>query len=134
MYVERETEKAVYVWHNSVGLWLPKTWLKNGKFTPKAWKKFRDAQKKHWKHFAFNALEEFELVRETEKAVQLRCEIMRPNRQKTKIEFWLPKSMTRNWDFVNKKIRELEEKFPYVDSRVLWSGNEVQEAIAAMAS
>jgi len=134
MYVEKETEKALLMVHNAVAFWIQKRWWKNGKLAPAGWKAFRDAEKERREHFYFNALEEFELARETEKAVQLRCVMMTPNRRKSDVLFWLPKSMTRNWRFVSKKIRELEEKFPQADSRVLWSGNEVQEAVAAMAS
>lgn len=122
MYVEKETEKALLVVHNAVTFWIQKRWMKNGKLLPAGWKAFRDAEKKHWQHFNFDALQEFTLVRETEKAVQLSCVIIRFDGKEAEVPFWLPKSMTGNWDFVSKKIHEVEDAFPVV-GHVVWSGN-----------
>jgi len=131
MYVEKETEKALLVVHDAVTFWIQKRWMKNGKLTPAGWKAFRDAQKAHWQHFNFDALKEFELERETGKAVLLRCVMVRPNGEKTDVKFWMPKSMTHNWNFVSRKVRELEDGFPFVGARVVWSGNGVQDAAAS---
>ena len=123
MYIEKETEKALLMVHNAVPFWIQKRWYKNGKLAPAGWKSFREAEKKRLQHFSFNALKEFDIVRETEKAVLLCCQIECPNGPDTPTQFWLPKSMTHNYDFVAKKMRELEIEFPYVNGRVKWSGN-----------
>jgi len=121
MYVEKETEKALLLVHNAVPFWIQKRWYKNGKLLPAGWKAFRDAEKRHWERFNFDATLEFEKAGETEKAVKLRCVIVRANGRRENAEFWLPKSMTHNWEFVSKKIQELENGFPYI-ARVMWSG------------
>jgi hypothetical protein len=123
MHEEMETEKALLVAHNGVAFWIQKRWMKNGKLTPAGWKTYRDAEAARRLHFNFDALKEFELVRETEKAALLCCVMTAPNRRNTNVRFWLPKSMADNWDFVEKKIRGLECECPYVNARVLWSGN-----------
>ena len=121
MYIEKETEKAYLLVHNAVSFWVQKRWYKNGKLLPSGWKAFRNAEKKHWEHFNYDALQEFKLVRETEKAVQLCCVIVRCDGQRNNIPFWLPKSMTNNWEFLKKKFQELEDALPYV-GHVIWSG------------
>ena len=123
MYVEKETEKALLVVHNAITFWIQKRWMKNGKLLPAGWKAFRDAEKKHRQHWNFDALKEFELIRETTKAVLLRCMIERLGGPKENIDFWLPKTMTNNYDFVFKKVQELEFAFPFINARVKWSGN-----------
>lgn len=123
MYIEKETEKAFLMVHNAVPFWIQKQWYKDGKLMPSGWKAYREAEKKHWRHFSFDALKEFEIERETEKAVLLRCVITRPNDEKTDSKFWVPKSMTNNFDFVSRKIKELEDAFPFINAHVLWSGN-----------
>jgi hypothetical protein len=128
MYVEKETEKTFLMTHNAVSFWIQKRWWKNGKLSPAGWKAFRNAEKERSEHIYFDALKEFELERETEKAVLLRCVIRRSDGQKTNIQFWMPKSMTRNWGFVARKVLELEAEFPYVNARVMWSGNAVPKA------
>jgi len=122
MYVEKETDKALLLVHNAVPFWIQKRWMKNGKLLPAGWKAYRDAEKKHWEHFNFDVTREFEKVRETEKAMQLRCIIVRADGRKNDVLFWLPKSMTHNWDFVLKKIQEVEDDLPYV-GHVMWSGS-----------
>jgi len=122
MYIEKETDKAYLLVHNAVSFWVQKRWYKNGKLLPAGWKAFRDAEKKFYEHFTFDALKEFNLVRETEKEVLLRCFIKPLNSPQKEIQFWLPKSMTNNWDFVSKKLSELEYEYPTI-AHIIWSGN-----------
>jgi len=123
MYIEKETEKALLVVHNAVTFWIQRRWMKNGKLLPAGWKAFRDAEKKHWQHFDYDALKEFEQIRQTEKAILLRCVIERIDGLNEYIQFWLPRSMINNWEFVARKIKELENNFPFIGARILWSGN-----------
>jgi len=125
MYVEKETEKALLLVHDSVTFWVQKRWLKSDwSLSKEGWKSFHMASREHWKHFGFDALEEFKLVRETEKAALLQCDVEHPDGRVTMQEFWLPKSMTGNWGFVADKLREIEKGFPFVGTRVRWSGAE----------
>ena len=123
MYVEKETEKALLVVHNAVSFWIQRRWMKNGKLLPAGMKAYREAEKKHWQHLEFDALKEFDLIRGTEKAVLLRCVIERFDGRKEYLQFWVPRSMTNNWEFVSRKIKELEDGFPFIGARILWSGN-----------
>jgi hypothetical protein len=122
MYVERETEKAFLIVHDAVSFWIQKRWYKNGKLTPAGWKAFHIAKREHCKNFGFNALKEFEVTRETEKAVLLRCMVESPGGKETTVEFWLPRSMVYDYVFVSRKVREIEERFPFIGTRVKWRG------------
>ena len=124
MYVEKETEKALLMVLDAVPFWIQKRWLKNdGTLTPAGWKAFHMAKRLHWRNFGFDALKEFEPVRETEQAVLLRCIVERPDSPPVTEDFWLPRSMTGNYNFVAKKVQEVEDKFPFIGTRVLWSGS-----------
>lgn len=126
MYIEKETEKALLVCHDAVTFWIQKRWLKAGedgwRLTPAGWKSYHVAARERAKHFGFDALKEFEFVRDTDKAVLLRCVARRSDGTKTPAEFWLPKSMTDNFRFVESKIREVESGFPFTGTYVMWSG------------
>jgi len=123
MHIEKETEKALLVNHNAVPFWIQKRWLKaDGDLTKQGWKAYHIASREYWKHFGFDAMKEFEFVQETEKAVLLRCVVMLHDGAEQMQEFWLPKTMLRNWNFVSKKICEVEAKFPFVGTYVKWSG------------
>ena len=123
MYVEKETEKGLLMVRDAVPFWIQRRWLKaDGTLTPAGWKAYHIARKAHWAHWGYDALKEFAVARETEKAVLLRCIVERPDGPETAVEFWLPKSMTGDWNFVAAKVREVERGFPFVGTRVKWSG------------
>jgi hypothetical protein len=126
MFVEKETEKALLMCRDSVSFWIQKRWLlKKGaemNLTRDGWKAYHIAAREHWKHFGYDALKEFGLVRETDKAVLLRCAVDMPDGGTEAAEFWMPKAMTGNWKFVAGKIGEIERGFPFEGTRVRWSG------------
>ncbi|MDR2964188.1 MAG: hypothetical protein LBU88_00235 [Treponema sp.] len=123
MHIEKETEKALLVNHNAVSFWIQRRWLKaDGTFTKAGWKAYHIASRNHWEHFSFNAMKEFEYIQETEKAVLLRCAVKLPDGAEESQEFWLPKTMLRNWNFVSDKVKEIEAKFPFHGTYVKWSG------------
>jgi hypothetical protein len=123
MRVVQQTEKAFLMEKDAVSFWIQKRWVKaDGTLTPRGWKAYYMAARTHWKHFGFDALTEFERVRETDKAVLLRCVVERPDAPSAAVEFWLPKSMTGNWNFVARKVREIEAGFPFVGTQVRWRG------------
>ena len=129
MRVQKETEKAYLMGHYEVDFWIQKRFLKpDGTLTPAGWKAYHIAKRKQSQHFGFDAMKEFEFVQETEKAVLLRCTVKLGSgigdfyNMVTQEEFWLPKTMLGNFDFVSKKIGEVEAKFPFVGTYVKWSG------------
>ena len=123
MYVEKETEKALLLVLDAVPFWVQKRWLKaDGTLTPAGWKAFHIAKRAHWQNFSFDALKEFETVRETEKAVLLRCVVDVPDSPVSQAEFWLPLSMTGNYNFVAKKVMEVEAGYPFIGTHVRWRG------------
>jgi len=131
MYIEKETEKAYLMVHEAVSFWIQKRWyLKNNKLSKEGWKAFRVAKKEYCKRFGFDALKEFEVVRKTDKAALLRCFIVRLNGEKKAIDFWTPLSMINNFGFVSKKVKQIEDDFPFVDAHVLWSGNTEEKECA----
>jgi len=123
MYVERETEKAYLLVYNAVSFWVQKRWYKNGKLLPAGWKSFRNAEKTQWQHVSFDALKEFEVMRKTEKAVLLRGVIREAGGGRENIQFWMPVSMANNWNYVARKVKEIEDAYPFIGASVIWSGN-----------
>jgi hypothetical protein len=77
------------------------------------------AAREHWKRFGYDAEKEFEAVRRTEKAVLLRCAVELPDGGTEAAEFWLPRAVTGNWEFVARKIKEIEAGFPFNGMRVV---------------
>jgi hypothetical protein len=126
MYVEKETGKAYLMNKDAVSFWIQKRWLvmKEGAagLTKEGWKAYHIAAREHWKHAGYDALKEFRLVRETEKAVLLRCEVEGPDGVAGEAEFWVPKSMTGDWGFVLRKVRETEAGLPFHGMRVRRGG------------
>ena len=123
MTVEKQTDKALLMLHDGVSFWIRKQWLRSDwSLTPAGKKAYHIARKEHWAHFGFDALKEFEPVRETEKAVLLRCAVKHPNGAEAAETFWLPRSMAGNYACVAQKIREVEQRHPFVGARVQWSG------------
>lgn len=107
--------------------WIQKRWLNGyGETPPDLWrltaagvKAFAIAAREHWRGFGFDAREVFQTVRETDKAVLMRCTVELPQSgQEREAEFWLPKSKTADRGFVKMKLREVLERFPFVGIRV----------------
>jgi hypothetical protein len=126
MYCEKETDKALLMVHDGVSFWIQKRWLSNKykdkcNLSPKGWKAFFIAKRKQTEHAGFDALKEFEVIRETDKAVLLKGIYEKQDDSTVNIQFWLPRSMARNFNFVAQKIREEEQKQPFV-GEVKWSG------------
>ena len=129
MYVERQTEKALFVVKDAVSFWIQKRWMRaDGTLTKAGWKAYHIAARERSRHLGFDALKEFEVRQETEKAVLLRCAVENTDGSQTQVQFWLPRSMTRDFNFVSRKIREIEEGFPFKGTRVKWSGGKATES------
>ena len=122
MTCEKETDKALLMIHDGVSFWIRKKWYNAEGLTPAGWKAFHIAKRERSRHLNFDAAKEFEVVHKTEKAVLFRCEAVNPEGETTRVEFWLPYSMTCNFDFVAGKIREIEQGFPFIGTYVKWSG------------
>jgi hypothetical protein len=129
MYVEKETEKAFLMCKDAVPFWIQKRWLvkKGGELdlTKAGWKAYHMAAREHWKHAGYDALKEFGVLRETEKAVLLAGLVENsdgsggPEGPDGEVEFWIPKSMAGDWGFVSRKIKEIEAGFPFKGMRVV---------------
>ena len=119
MIVLRETEKARLLEHDGVQFWIQRRWYKGGRLTPAGVKAFAIAIKEQRKHWWFDALKVFEVMRRTDKAVLLRCEVTVPNGISVS-DFWVPLSMTTNYQFVKQKLKEVEGRYPFEGCRVRW--------------
>ena len=127
MTIIRTTNKGLLLQKDGVQFWVQKRWLSgygekpdgSWHLTPAGVRAYAIASRDHWKHFGFDAEKIFEKLRETEKAVLLRCEVELPHAGEEKeAEFWLPKSKVTDRSFVRMKIREVLERFPFVGARV----------------
>jgi len=128
MYVEKKTERALLVVHEAVPFWIQKRWMKaDGTLTPAGWKAYHMARRAHWKNFGFDALKEFDMVRGTEKAVLLRCTVERHDGTEATDEFWLPRSMAGDYNFVAAKVKEVEDRFPFIGTHVRWRGSAARQ-------
>ncbi|MDR0719464.1 MAG: hypothetical protein LBF78_07495 [Treponema sp.] len=116
----KETEKALLMEKNAVPFWIKRQWLKaDGSLSAAGVKAYAIAAREHWKHWDFDAIKTFALVRETEKAVLLRCEVELPHENRTApAEFWVPRSLTCDYKFVCRKAKEVLERFPFVGAKV----------------
>jgi hypothetical protein len=129
MYILGESHKALHVSREGVSFWIQKRWMRaDGTLTKAGWKAYHIAAREYSQHPGFDALKEFEAMQETEKAVLLRCAVEHPDGQQTQVQFWLPRSMTRDFNFVSRKIYEIEQRFPFNGTRVKWSGCKAMES------
>jgi hypothetical protein len=120
----KQTDKALLMESGPVLFWIQKRWLRSDwSLTKEGLKAYHIARKAYLAHVGFNALEEFETVQATEKAVLLRCAVDLPGGGAASETFWLPRSMAGNYDFVKKKVREVEGRQPFTGARARWSGN-----------
>jgi len=73
------------------------------------------------RHAGFDATKAFTVVSETAKAVLLGCEVDVPHDgQRVQVRFWVPRSMITNFQFVRKKVREIESGFPFEGTKAVW--------------
>jgi hypothetical protein len=124
MILVKETEKAKLLEKDGVSFWVQERWVRtDGTLTPAGIKSYAIARKNHVKHEDFNARKTFAVVRETDKAVLLRCKVFIEHElRETFTEFWIPKSMAENYQFVRRKVAEVERSFPFIGTKVIWPG------------
>jgi hypothetical protein len=120
MITLKETEKGLLMEKDAVPFWIQKRWLKkDGTLTAAGVKAYAIAAREHWKHWGFDALKSFSLERETEKAVLLRCEVELPHENRVaRAEFWVPRSLTGDYGFVSRKVKEVLDRFPFAGAKV----------------
>jgi hypothetical protein len=121
----RESGKAVLLEHEGVCFWIQKRWRrKDGTLTASGKKALAMAAGEKRRHWDFDALRVFEKVRETEKAVLLRCrlELPRPGLPGARDweEFWIPRSELGSYGFVRRKVKEIEARSLFIGTRVVW--------------
>jgi len=122
MITLKETEKAKLLEHNGIQFWIQKRWQKpDGTLSPAGNKAMAIAADYKRRHANFDATKIFDEVRKTAAAVLLSCNVKIPNeRQRVEARFWVPLSMTTNYQFIKKKVEEVEASFPFIGTRVIW--------------
>lgn len=120
MRIIKETEKGLLLEKDCVQFWVQRRWFKtDGSLTPAGIKAYAIAARGYWKNFGFDAEKVFEKMRETDRAVLLRCAVELPHLGEERLaDFWLPKAKTTDRGFVKMKLREVLERFPFVGARV----------------
>ena len=127
MIVIKETEKGLLLEKDGVQFWVQKRWLSGygveptqaWKLTPAGVKAYAIAAREHWRNFGFDAEKIFEKLRETDKAVLLRCAVELPHSGEERLaDFWLPKTKTADRGFVKMKLREVLERYPFIGAKV----------------
>jgi len=122
MIIVRETDRARMLEHNGIQFWIQKRWQKaDGTLTPAGKKAMAIAADYKRRHANFDAAKTFTVVRETAAAVLLDCEIIVPNEsQRVHARFWVPRSMINDHRFVSRKVKEVEDKFPFIGTKAVW--------------
>jgi len=122
MTVIKETERAKYLEHDGIRFWIQRRWQRvDGTLTPAGKKSMAIAADDKRRHAGFDATKEFDVVMKTEAAVQLSCYVFVPNEKNyVKARFWIPLSMICDYRYVAKKVKEVEESFPFIGTRVMW--------------
>ena len=119
MLIVRETEKGLLLEKDCVQFWVQKRWFTNCKLTPAGVKAYAIAAREHWKNFGFDAMKEFAVSRETEKAVLLKCTVELPHAgDERTADFWLPKAKSTDRGFVKMKLKEVLDRYPFVGARI----------------
>jgi hypothetical protein len=125
MITVRESEKGRLLEYDGVQFWIQKRWQReDGQLTPAGKQAMAKALQEHGRHWDFNACRVFTTVRETEGAVLVRCPVAAPEtdlpcRKQETAEFWIPRSMIRNYAFVRGKAREIERNLPF-GGKLVW--------------
>jgi hypothetical protein len=114
MKIIKETTKAKLIELDNIQFWVKNSWLKSdGTLTPAGFKSYEEAKADYDYYSNYNALNHFEKLRETEKAILVNVQIELCNIEKVvDRDMWLPKSMVTNYKFVMNKINELFDTFP----------------------
>jgi len=122
MITVRETDKARLLEYDGIQFWIQKQWQKaDGTLTPRGKKAMAIAADYKRRHAGFDATKTFTVVGETAAAVLLDCEIIVPNEnQRVHARFWVPRSMINDYRFVSKKVKEVEDKFPFIGTKAVW--------------
>jgi len=122
MIALRETDKARLLEHNGIQFWIQKRWQKaDGTLTPAGKKAMAIAADDQRRHADFDATKIFNVMGKTASAVLLTCQVKVPNKsQCVQARFWIPFSMINNHRFVLRKVREVENSFPFVGTKVIW--------------
>ena len=118
MRVVKETEKGRLLEHEGIRFWIQKRWQRgDGSLTPAGKRSLAIAAA----HAGFDASKVFPMEAETERAVLLRCTVDMPHEgRQAQAQFWVPRSMISEYDFVARKVREIEERFPFAGAKVTW--------------
>ena len=118
----RETDRALMLEHNGIQFWVQKRWQRpDGTLTPAGKKAMAIAANNKRRHADFDATKTFTVVNETAKAVLLDCEVIIPNdSNRVHARFWMPRSMLNNYQFVSRKVREIESGFPLIGTKIIW--------------
>lgn len=121
----KETEKGKLLEYDGARFWIQKRWQRaDGELTAAGKQAMARALREHWKHWGFDARRAFTVVKETEKAVLLRCAVAGggtdlPHIKQDAAEFWIPRRMVRDYRYVEGKVRELERGLPF-GGRLVW--------------
>jgi len=123
MITIRETDKARLLEYDGIQFWIPKKWQRaDGSLTPKGKQAMAIAADQTRRHVGFDATKVFTVVSETAKAVLLACDVDVPHdARRVEARFWVPRSMLTNFQFVKKKVREIESGFPFEGTKAVWS-------------
>ncbi|MDR0487004.1 MAG: hypothetical protein LBG91_02025 [Treponema sp.] len=122
MITIRETEKARLLEYDGIQFWVQKKWQRaDGTLTPAGKKSMAIAAEQRRRHADFDATKTFTVVSETAKAVLLGCEVDVPHDgRRVEARFWVPRTMITNFIFVSKKVREVENGFPFAGTKAVW--------------
>ena len=122
MRVLKETEKGRLLENEGIRFWIQKRWQRaDGTLTPAGKRSMAIAAEYRRRHAGFDASKVFPMEAETERAVLLRCKVDMPHEgRQARAQFWVPRSMITEYDFVARKIREIEERFPFAGAKVAW--------------
>jgi hypothetical protein len=122
MTTVKETGKGRLLEHDGIRFWIQKRWQRaDGSLTPAGKQAMAIAAEYRRRHAGFDASKVFEVAAETERAVLLRCWVHLPYEERpARAQFWVPRSMVRDYHFVTQKVREVEMSFPFVSVKVIW--------------
>lgn len=125
MITVRESEKGKLLEYDGVQFWIQKRWQgKDGELTPAGKQAMARALREHWRHWDFDASRAFTVVRETERAILVRCPVRSPetdlpHKGQETAEFWIPRSMSRDYGWVSRKVGEIERDLPF-GGKLVW--------------
>jgi len=122
MIVIGETERAKHLEHNGIRFWIQRRWQRaDGTLTPAGKKAMAIAADDKRRHAGFDATKQFDVVMKTISAVLLSCDVKVPNEKNyVQARFWIPLSMICDYRYVSKKVKEVEESFPFIGTKVIW--------------